>query len=199
VVAVFLLLGAAFVGLEHSSIRRKWQLRPKSEEQVKARDFVKYHAKNFTVANVVDGDTIDIDVPDGRYGHTRIRLLGIDAPETRSQDYGAMYFGAEAGRFAEELSLGQRVTVYLDEGNPTRGKYGRLLAYVELPDGSFLNEVLVSEGFAYADLRFPHSFYHKYRQLEASARSLKRGLWQEVSREQLPEWLRERKPKLLNK
>jgi len=52
VVAVFLLLGAAFVGLEHSSIRRKWQLRPKSEEQVKARDFVKYHAKNFTVANV---------------------------------------------------------------------------------------------------------------------------------------------------
>ena len=44
----------------------------------------------------------------------------------------------------------------------------RLLAYIELPDGRFLNEELLSEGFAYADLRFRHSYYQKYQQLEAA-------------------------------
>jgi endonuclease YncB( thermonuclease family) len=60
-----------------------------------------------------------------------------------------------------------------------------------------LNEVLVAEGFAYADLRFRHSFYNKYKQLEATARSQKKGLWKEVTRSQLPEWLQRKKPNLL--
>jgi len=92
--------------------------------------------------------------------------------------------------------LESRVTVYLEE-HRTRGYYGRLLAYIQLPDGRFLNEVLLTEGFAYADLRFRHSFYNKYKQLEASARSEKRGLWQKVTRDQLPQWLQKRRPNLL--
>ena len=85
--------------------------------------------------------------------------------------------------------------IYLDEGNRTRGKYGRLLAYVQLPDGRFLNEALVADGYAYADLRFGHSFYHKYQQLEAVARSQKKGLWRKVTRRQLPEWRQKEMPK----
>ena len=149
------------------------------------------------MANVVDGDTIDIDIADRQYDSTRIRLWGIDTPETKSEKYGVMYFGPEAAGFARELALGKEVSVYLDVGKHSRGKYGRLLAYVQLPDGRFLNEVLVSEGFAYADLRFRHSLYNKYKQLEASARSAKKGLWQEVTREQLPEWLQRERPNLL--
>jgi len=57
----------------------------------------------------------------------------------------------------------------------------------------------VAEGLAYADLRFRHSFSHKYEQLETSARRQKKGLWPKVSREQLPEWLKRKKPNLLNK
>ena len=197
IIILCLLVVAVLVGLEHSSLKHKWQPQPKSQEQVKARDFEKYHAKNFTVANVVDGDTIDIDIPDRQYDSTRIRLWGIDTPETKSEKYGVMYFGPEAAGFAEKLVLGKQVCVYLDVGRHTRGKYGRLLAYVKLPDGRFLNEVLVSEGFAYADLRFRHSLYNKYKQLEASARSSKKGLWQEVTREQLPEWLQRERPNLL--
>jgi endonuclease YncB( thermonuclease family) len=182
-----LLLAAAFVWLDHSPIRRSWQAQPKSNEQAKAYDFEKYHEKTFTVLKVVDGDTIDIDVPDGKYNHTRIRFWGIDTPETKNPKTGVMHFGPEAADFTTKSALGKQVTVYLEE-HRTRDKYGRLLAYVKLPDDRFLNEVLLSEGFAYADTRFQHSFYHKYKQLEAAARSQKRGLWLKVTPEQTPEW-----------
>ena len=49
----------------------------------------------------------------------------------------------------------------------------------------------------YADLRFSHSFFHKYIQLEAAARSQKKGLWQNVTRDQLPAWLQREKTNLL--
>ena len=199
VILLCLLLVVLVVWLDHSPVRRRWQRPPQSQEQWAAQDFEKYHAKAFIVARVIDGDTIDISIPDGEYSHTRIRLLGIDAPETRSEKDGVMYFGAQAAEFAGEAALGKQVQVYLDKASRTRGKYGRLLAYVRLPDGQFLNEVLVAAGFAYADLRFRHSIYHKYKQLEAVARSQKRGLWQKVTREQLPEWLQRMEPNLLNK
>ena len=193
-----LLMVFVFIWLDHSPIRRRWQAHPKSEEQAKAYDFEKYHKKTFAVINVVDGDTIDIDIADGEYNHARIRLWGIDTPETKHPEFGVMYFGPEATDFTTKLALGKQVTVYLEE-HRTRGYYGRLLAYVQLPDGRFLNEVLLTEGFAYADLRFRHSFYNKDKQLETSTRSQKKGLWEKVTRDQLPEWLQRKKPNLLNK
>jgi len=183
---IFLCLLAVmfFIWLGHSR-----QLPPKSEEQAKASDLDKYHSKTFTVVNVIDGDTFDIDIPDGRYKRTRIRLLGIDTPELSSEQSGIMYFGPEAAEFAKKLALGKPVAIYLDSPNPTRGKYGRLLAYVRLPDGGFLNEVLLTEGCAYADTRFSHSFYNKYKQLQSRARNSKKGLWQKVTPDKLPQWL----------
>ncbi|MGB2862474.1 MAG: thermonuclease family protein [Sedimentisphaerales bacterium] len=185
------LLAVVFlIWLDHGLIGRRWQLPAKSEEQAKASDLEKYHGKTFTVVNVIDGDTFDIDIPDGRYERTRIRLLGIDAPETGNEQSGVMYFGPEAAEFAKKLALGKSVTVYLDAPNPTRGKYGRLLAYVRLPDNRFLNEVMLTKGCAYADSRFSHSFYNKYRQMQSRARSGNKGLWNSVTPDQLPQWLR---------
>jgi len=162
-------------------------------------DIEKYHDGIFTVVKAIDGDTLDIDIPDASFEHTRVRLLGIDAPEINSEQFGTMYFGPQAAAAMKELVLGRQVQVFLDAPNPTRGKYGRLLAYVQLPDGRFLNEALLTEGFAYADLRFEHSLYNKYKQLESAARSLDKGLWQNVTRNQLPEWLQRMNPKLLVK
>ena len=162
-------------------------------------DFEKYHGRIFTVSKVVDGDTLDIDIPDGNYQRTRIRLLGIDTPETKSPAVEIMYFGPEAAKFTAKTALGKKVCVFLDSISPARDKYGRILAYIQLPDGNFLNELLLKEGFAYADLRFRHSFYNKYPQLEALARNQKKGLWQNAAREQLPKWLQRKKPKLLLK
>ncbi len=184
------LLAVVFlIWLDHTLIGHAWQLPAKSEEQATASDLEKYHGKTFTVVNIIDGDTFDIDIPDGRYERTRIRLLGIDAPETGSEQTGVMHFSPEAAEFAKKLALGKSVTVYLDAPNPTRGKYGRLLAYIKLPNGGFLNEILLTEGYAYADSRFSHSFYNKYRQLQSRARSGKKGLWQNVTPDQLPQWV----------
>ncbi|RKY21241.1 MAG: hypothetical protein DRP62_08110 [Planctomycetota bacterium] len=198
ILAVCFLLIAVLVWLDHSHVGRNQQRQHKSEEQARAYDFEKYHKKTFTVVNVVDGDTIDINIPDSKYGHTRIRLWGVDTPETKKPESPVMYFGPEATEFTCELALGKQVKVFL-ENHRTRGNYGRLLAYVQLPDGRFLNEVLLLEGFAYADLRFSHSFSHKYQQLEAVARSQNKGLWEKVKREQLPKWRQRMSPNLLTK
>ncbi len=188
--ALCVLLAAVLIWFDHSPVRNTWQPKPQTSERVNSHDFEKYHTKTFTVVNVVDGDTIDMDIPDDKYDRTRIRLWGVDTPETKNPKTGVMYFGPQAAEFTTKLTLGKPVTVYLEERR-TRGKYGRLLAYVKLPDGGFLNEVLLTEGFAYADTRFRHSFYNKYKQLESVARSGEKGLWKKVTPDQLPEWRRE--------
>lgn len=199
IIAVCSLIATAFVWFDHNYQWRGQPPQPTSREQAYSYDFPKYHGKTFKVVKVVDGDTLDIDIPDANYTHTRIRLLGIDTPETKNRKIGVMYYGPQASDFAKEMALGKDITVYLDTVSSTRDKYKRLLAYIQLQDGNFLNEVLVSEGFAYADLRFKHSYYKKYTQLGSAAQKQKKGLWQNVTRDQLPEWLQREKPKLLNK
>lgn len=195
--ALCVLTVSFFVWFDHN-----YQHRPHSTPQTTAEivsdDIEKYNAKTFTVIHVVDGDTLDINISDGRYNRTRIRLWGVDTPETKKPNSPVMYFGPEASDFATKSALDKNVAVYLDEKH-TRDKYDRLLAYIQLPDGRYLNELLLSEGFAYADLRFKHIYYNKYVQLETAARSSKKGLWAGVTREQLPEWLQREKPNLLKK
>jgi len=186
-IIVGLLAALLAVWFDHSQLGHRWWRQAKSGQPTSSNDLEKYHAKTFTVINVVDGDTLDIDIADGKYDHTRVRLWGIDTPETKNPKTGVMYFGPEASEFTKKLALGKPVTVYLDETR-TRDKYDRLLAYVKLPEGGFLNEVLLTEGFAYSDLRFKHDFYNKYKQLEAGARSRKKGLWEKVTPEQMPQW-----------
>ncbi|MHC4293119.1 MAG: thermonuclease family protein [Planctomycetota bacterium] len=192
-----LLVAVAFlIWYDRHYFANKWP-QTQTEQQKNTSDFSRYHGKIFRVLKVVDGDTLDIDEPDGQDDTTRIRLWGVDTPETKNPSTGQMFFGPQASDFTTKSTLNKQVTVFLDEGNNTRGKYGRLLAYIQLPDGRFVNEALLTGGFGYADVRFKHSFYHKYQQLETAARSQKKGLWQEVKREQLPIWLQREKPKLL--
>lgn len=196
-VGICLVAMALLVWLDRSVIGPKWTGRLASQEQASTDDVARYHAKTFSVVRVIDADTLQIDAPDGRDPTTTVRFLGIDAPEMGDAETEPVYFARQSAEFARGLALGKDVTLYLDEGGDSRGYYGRLLAYIELPDGAFLNEMLVYEGYAYADLRFRHSYYQKYRQLEASARALGKGLWAEVSREQLPPWLQRMQPELL--
>ena len=100
-----------------------------------------------------------------------------------------MYFGPEASEFTRTHTLGKQVTVLLDTVTKTRDRYGRLLGYIKLSDGTILNELLISEGFGYAYTPYKHSFTNKYNQLQKQAKSAKRGLWKDVTPDQLPEWL----------
>ena len=199
VVAVIITLTAATLFfLDRSYISRSVTRTLQSTQQQDSGDISKYHGRQFTVVKVVDGDTLDIDIPDlsadgGRqYSHTRIRLWGIDTPETKDPRTGPMYFGKEASDFATKLAFGKQVTIFLDKDRKSRDKYHRLLAYIQLPDGTFLNEVLLNEGYAYAYLPFKHGLFNKYKQLESIARSQKKGLWAGVTPEQMPKWRQKR-------
>ena len=193
---VLALLAAAAVVLDHSCVKPALVERGQSAASQDAADLQKYDGRQFIVVKVVDGDTLDIDIPDGNYSHTRIRLWGVDTPETKNPRTGLMYYGPEASQFVTEAALDKRVTVHLERDRKTRDKYRRLLAYVQLPDGRFLNEALLSEGYAYADLRFKHSLYNKYKQLETLARNQKKGLWENVTPEQMPKWKQEANQKV---
>jgi micrococcal nuclease len=160
-------------------------------------DWKKYHESSFPVAKIIDGDTIDLAIPDSKYQTTRVRLLGVDTPETKNPNTGVMYFGPEASEFTRKLCENQQVTVLLDTVAEQRDRYGRLLAHIRLPDGSILGQRLIAEGYGYADLRFEHSFYDQYSQSQEQAMDEKKGLWAGVSRSQFPEWLRKRRPDLL--
>ncbi len=151
-------------------------------------DHARYHQKRFTCVNVVDGDTIDINLPDGKYPSTRIRLWGVDTPETGHSPQGAMFFGDEASAFTRSLVLDKPVRLLLAPDR-TRGKYGRLLAYVTLDGGeTMLNEEIIRRGFGYADSRFDHVWKQRFVTIEQRARKQQLGLWQQVTLEQMPAW-----------
>ena len=190
-----ILLAAVVVSVDRRAgrSRRQWT----EQWGSKAGDAAKYHLKTFTAVNVVDGDTLDIDIADGEYARTRVRLLGVDTPETVDDRVGPMYFGEEATRFARQLAMDKEVTVLIDPIGDVRDRYGRLLAYLRLPDGTTLNEQLVRTGHGYADLRFTHSEFEKYVQLQEDAIRQGVGLWQEVTKDQMPGWLQRERPGIL--
>lgn len=151
-------------------------------------DHEKYHDRSFRVVHVVDGDTLHIDIPDAEREATRIRLWGVDTPETGHGNTTEMYFGPEAKTFAKDSLEGRTVHVILAE-KKTRDKYDRLLAYVYLERGGVMfNELLMEEGFAYADRRFPHHYRDQFEAIESRARREKKGLWAGVKSDQMPPW-----------
>lgn len=160
-------------------------------------DQQKYHQQTFLVVEVIDGDTLEIDLPDGESSVTRIRMLGIDTPETKHPTIGVMYYGPEAAEYARFLAEGKMVTVLMDTVGDHRDLYGRLLAYIQLEDGRILNEQIIQSGCGYADLRFDHSELQRYERLMDQAIHEKAGLWKEVTRDQLPQWLCRQRPLLL--
>jgi endonuclease YncB( thermonuclease family) len=151
-------------------------------------DWGRYHEKTFRVVQVLDGDTFDIDISDGEFPTTRIRLWGVDTPELAMDGDPAMHFGPEASAFAKETLLDRPVYLVLAP-HETRGKYGRLLAYAYLePGGAMFNRMLIEQGYAYADHRFEHPYRTEFKQIEKRARRDAIGLWEFVTIEQMPAW-----------
>jgi micrococcal nuclease len=161
------LLFAAFVFAD----RAGWLLHQSSE-------WKRYDEKTFRVVRVVDGDTLDIDIPSGRHPSTRLRLWGVDTPETAKPREGKASepFADDAWAFTRMVCEGKQVTVRL-EAHQLRDRYDRLLAYIELPDGSTLNEQLLLEGLARFESRFPHRHLERYELLEKQAKFEKKGMW----------------------
>jgi len=122
-----------------------------------------------TVTRVVDGDTIIVS------GVGSVRLIGVDTPETVDPRKSVQYFGAEASAFTRSLALGQAVR--LEYERQRTDEYGRTLAYVYLPDGSFLNAEIIKRGYGHAYTLFPFRHLEQFRAYERTAREARLGLW----------------------
>lgn len=142
-------------------------------------DWHRYHGKRFEVMRVIDGDTLDLRTPDGDRATTRVRLWGVDTPEiSRDPDEPDEDYAREALDHTRQRLAGSMVTLYLQR-HRTRGRYGRLLAYVELADGQDLGGELLAEGLAERDGRWGHDRMSVYRELEEAARDQAIGIWSE--------------------
>ena len=126
------------------------------------------------VARVVDGDTILLDPKE------KVRLIGVETPETVHPKKGVECFGQDAKAFTRAAVEGKQVRLVLDDANAARGhkdRYGRTLGYLYLQDGMMLNAELIRLGFAHAYTRFPFRHLVEFRRLEQEARGRGVGLW----------------------
>ena len=146
-------------------------------------------AQRATVTRVIDGDTIDVRYADG--GTDTVRLLGVDSPELDGRNDPGEFEGVpdtgagqrclegaahEATAFAERHLAGAGVEVVTDPIADQRDRYGRLLAYVVLANGTDVNFRLVATGNARVyDSTFSRS--DRYYAAEADAQAAGRGLW----------------------
>ena len=129
---------------------------------------VSFKSENVFVVKALDGDTLELK--DGR----KVRLIGVDTPELHHPELPVQYFASEAGEYTKKLCEGQNVTLEFE--NELTDKYERLLAYVLLPDGTYLNEDLLKRGYGYTYTRFPFSKMDSYLSLEHEARANQRGI-----------------------
>lgn len=124
------------------------------------------------VSEVIDGDTVKLS--DGN----KVRILGIDTPETKDPRKPVQCFGQEASAKMKELVEGKKVILLVDSSQGDKDKYGRLLRYIYL-NNTDIGAQMIKEGYAYAYTKYPVAKMEEYKALETEAREDKIGLWEE--------------------
>ncbi len=129
-----------------------------------------YAEKPVTVKWINDGDTIILN--DNRC----IRYIGINTPEINHRDRKAEPYGYRAKLFNKSLAFKKKVRLEYDKERCDQ--YGRLLAYVFLPDGSFINEKILEQGYGFFLPRNPNCRYNSVLlKAQRKAMSEKNGIW----------------------
>jgi micrococcal nuclease len=128
---------------------------------------------------VVDGDTVEVEIGGSV---ERVRLIGIDTPETVHPNKPVQCYGREASDRAKAALSGQDVLLEDDPSQDSRDRYGRLLRYVWLPDGHLFNLDMVADGYAYEyTYRDPYRYRDAFIAAQATARDEGRGLWSAIT------------------
>ncbi|WP_169352771.1 thermonuclease family protein [Thermodesulfatator atlanticus] len=126
----------------------------------------------YSVRWVIDGDTIILS------NGEKVRYAGINAPEIPHEDQPGEPYGKKALRFNIKLVKGKKVII--EPAEEKRDRFGRLLAYVFLPDGTFVQEAIVSAGLAFACYTYPNvKYFDRLLAAQREAMRYKRGLWWE--------------------
>lgn len=129
----------------------------------------------FPVTRVVDGDTIHVDTSQG---DLKVRLIGIDTPETVDPNRPDGCFGAEASAQAQRLLAGTSVYLELDPSQGDTDRFGRTLAFVWMSRQEMFNLIMVQQGFA-TEYTYdkPYAYQAEFQAAQAQARAAQAGLW----------------------
>jgi micrococcal nuclease len=126
-------------------------------------------AEIYKVKRVIDGDTLLLT------NGERVRLIGVDTPETKHPQRTVEYFGREAYLFTKQMVDGKEARFEFERRK--RDRYKRLPAYVYLLDGTFLNAEIIKQGYGFAYTRFPFKYMEEFRRYEREARENRKGMW----------------------
>jgi len=128
------------------------------------------------VIRVIDGDTVEVRLNNEK---ETVRLIGIDSPEVLDERRPIQCFGKEASSKAREVLTGKIIVLEPDSTQGERDKYGRLLRYVFLEDGTNFNKFMLSEGYAHEYMFKSNSYKYQseFIQAEEIAQGNKKGLW----------------------
>lgn len=129
----------------------------------------------YKIVDVIDGDTIEVEINDKQ---ELVRLIGINTPEVDSSYTKQECFGPEASDYAKKLLDKKEVYLIPDSNGQDRDKYNRLLRYVFLPNGLFVNAEILKNGFAYNYIYEPFEFMKQFDFWEKEAKKNKIGLWE---------------------
>lgn len=129
------------------------------------------------VTKIVDGDTIKMDI-----GGTieTVRMIGVDTPEIKDPRKTVQCFGKEASARTKELLENQMVKLEADSTQNDRDKYSRLLRYIYLENGTFINKKLIEEGYAFEyTYQIPYLYQAEFKAAQKLAETNNLGLWNE--------------------
>ncbi|RMG18511.1 MAG: hypothetical protein D6731_01835 [Planctomycetota bacterium] len=130
----------------------------------------------YQVTKVIDGDTFEV-------GKWRVRLLGVDTPESVHPSKPVEWYGVEASEHLKKLLTGKRVRLEPELGQALdTGAYDRTLAYVYLEDGTDVNLEVVRGGYGRSYHKYPCKRRAEFDAAEAEARAARRGLWNDAAR-----------------
>lgn len=129
----------------------------------------------YGINHYVDGDTIAVKM---NGSVETVRFIGVDTPETHKPNTPVQCYGPEAAAHTKDvISKFGKVRLEADPLDTNRDRYGRLLRYVYLPDGTLWNEQLVKQGYGFAYLSFPFSKKQQFAADQAAAQQAKLGVW----------------------
>ena len=145
------------------------------ESPIGTSDNIRQDSIEVLVTKVIDGDTFW--VKDGSASY-KVRFIGMDTPDIRNSRYKKKgYYAEEAKSYVQGLTENKKVYLVFDVEKKDR--YDRVLAYIYLKDGTFLNADLVKNGYAVVATFPPNVRYAEYfAKLQKQARQAQVGLWE---------------------
>ncbi len=157
-----LVIGIAIILIRHY----EWKQKIKTPSEISG---------NAQLVRVVDGDTLIVRINNQE---ERVRIIGIDTPESVQPNSPVECFGKEASTHTKELLKDvSELTIETDPTQDTRDRNGRILAHVFV-GGVNLGQALLHAGYAYEyTYNEPYKYQFEYREAERDAEQNKRGLW----------------------